>query len=126
MHDLHRFRAMGCDVVVGGASARERRAVERLFAERERRFSRFVPTSELNAVNSRSGRSVRLSPSFVEMVELALLAARETDGLVDPTLGAAIVAAGYDRDFELLRDDGPPGRAERGCWTSLQLVGRAC
>jgi thiamine biosynthesis lipoprotein len=123
MHELHRFRAMGCDVVVGGASPRERRAVERLFAERERRFSRFVGASELNMVNSCSGRVVRLSTAFAEMLELALLAARETEGLVDPTLGAAIVAAGYDRDFELLRDEGSPRPAACSCWPSLRLVG---
>jgi thiamine biosynthesis lipoprotein len=115
---------MGCEVVVAGASAAELRAIEELFAERERRFSRFVDGSELNEVNARAGRVVRVSREFAEMVALALVAAQETDGLVDPTLGSAVEAAGYDRDFALLHDDGPPLAAERGCPRSVRLVGR--
>ena len=46
---------MGCAVVVGGASRAERAAIERLFAERDRMFSRFQPGSELNRVNDAAG-----------------------------------------------------------------------
>jgi FAD:protein FMN transferase len=43
---------------------------------------------------------------------MALRASAETDGRVDPTLGLALVAAGYDRDFaELSPDPRPPGPA---------------
>ena len=38
---------------------------------------------------------------------MALRAAELTDGDVDPTVGEAIVAAGYDRDFSLVPPDGP-------------------
>ena len=47
---------MGTDVVVGGASAREVEAMERLFADWEQVFSRFRSQSELNAVNRRPRR----------------------------------------------------------------------
>jgi thiamine biosynthesis lipoprotein len=101
---------MGCPVVVRGASARERRSIERLFAEREATFSRFIPASELNGVNAAAGRPVQVSPAFADMLALALEAARETDGLVDPRLGGALEAAGYDRDFTSLEPDpGPAG-----------------
>ena len=40
------------------------------------------------------------------MLGLALRVAQATDGLVTPAVGAAIEAAGYDRDFDLL----PPER----------------
>ena len=43
------------------------------------------------------------------MLDLALRVANATDGLVTPAVGAAIVAAGYDRDFDLLPGDGEPG-----------------
>lgn len=110
MAELHEFRSMGCSVVVGGGSATERRSIERLFAERERIFSRFVADSELNSVNGVAGRPTRVSHVFAQMLSLALDAARETDGLVTPTLGASLRAAGYDRDFTLLEDDPrPPG-----------------
>ena len=41
---------------------------------------------------------------LAELVATALLAAARTDGDVDPTLGAALDAAGYDRDITLLVD----------------------
>jgi FAD:protein FMN transferase len=108
MSERHSFRSMGCDVVVAGASRRERAAIERLFAERDRIFSRFLPESELNRVNAAAGRPVRVSQAFAEMLEVALAASRETGGLVDPALGAELEAAGYDADFASLVDDPRP------------------
>jgi thiamine biosynthesis lipoprotein len=99
------FRAMGCDVVVRGASEPERAAIEELFIERDHRFSRFRSDSELTRVNTLSARVQVVSDDFAAMTRLALRATRATDGLVDPTVGAAIVALGYDRDFEDLEPD---------------------
>jgi FAD:protein FMN transferase len=70
--------------------------------------SRFRPDSELMAVNAATGRTVGISPLLAEAVEVALTAAAQTDGDVDPTLAAALVAAGYDADFAALPADGPP------------------
>src|SRR5580765_6614901 len=122
--NAYRFGSMGCDVVVGGANAVERRAIEHLFADRERMFSRFRPESELNHVNRVAGSVVQVPPPFAEMVELALHAARQTAGLVDPTLGAAIEAAGYDRDFaELTPSVKAVEPGARGRWRSVRLRG---
>jgi FAD:protein FMN transferase len=121
----HRFDAMGCEVVLGDVPATAARAVEELFWKREQVFSRFIADSELNRVNGAAGRPVETSREFAAMLRIALDAAAESDGLVDPTLGAALVAAGYDADLALLRDDGtqahggPPGR-----WGSVRLIGR--
>jgi FAD:protein FMN transferase len=116
---------MGCEIVIGGGTPDECAAIVRLFAERERTFSRFLPGSELNRVNAAAGRLVQVSASFGEMLSLALAAARETEGLVDPTLGSALVAAGYDADFAMLRDDGETRRAGApGNWRSVRLIGR--
>jgi thiamine biosynthesis lipoprotein len=93
---------MGCTVVVGGASRSERAAIERLFAERERTFSRFRPESELNRVNEAAGEWTRVSAVFADLLQLALAARSQTLGLVDPTFGAELEAAGYDRDFSQL------------------------
>ena len=103
-----RFRAMGCEVVVGGATPDELEAVERLFEKRDRIFSRFRSDSELNRVNAFPARIQIVSDAFADMVRVALDAAAATDGLVDPTVGAAIVALGYDRDFDLLDRGGSP------------------
>ena len=123
---LHRFAAMGCEVVVGGAAPSELRAIEELFAERDRRFSRFRGDSELNEVNS-AAPPLLVSAEFASALNVALEAAAASDGLVDPTLGAAIVAAGYDRDFADLDRrvaPRPAPRASPGCWKSVRLTGR--
>ncbi len=61
--------------------------------------SRFRSDSELAEVNSAAGRPVSVSPLFLEAVEVALRAARATDGRVTPTVGSAMRVLGYDRDF---------------------------
>ena len=111
----HRFRAMDVDVIAGGAAVAQVAAIEALFAERERVFSRFRPHSELALVNASRGPLVVVSPLFARTLRAALAAAAATDGLVDPTLGAALEAAGYDRDFAGVVPDaspaGPPAPA---------------
>jgi FAD:protein FMN transferase len=83
-----RFRAMGVEIVVGGATPPELAAIERLFATLEQTFSRFRPDSELNRVNAGSAEFVAVSPTFARVLALALDSARRTDGLVDPTPGS--------------------------------------
>jgi thiamine biosynthesis lipoprotein len=100
----YEFGAMGCTVVVGGGGRWERVAIERLFAEREKMFSRFRPESELNRVNASAGTWTHVSEVFAAVLRLALGARQETRGLVDPTFGAELDAAGYDRDFSRVED----------------------
>jgi thiamine biosynthesis lipoprotein len=119
---MNRFASMGCEVVVEGATAEELARIQAIFAERDAVFSRFRAESELNAVNA--GRGARLvSPLFARMVEVALRAREQTGGVVDPTLGADIEAAGYDRDFAALepRDEPPATARGRG---HIELYGR--
>jgi FAD:protein FMN transferase len=116
---------MGVDVLVCGATDDERAAVHRLFDEWDRVFSRFRPESELSRVNRDPFEVLVVSRLFTDVLRTALGAAAATDGLVDPTLGAAIEAAGYDRDFSLLGDDGrPPAPGVPGRWSSVRLSGR--
>ncbi|MCL2532668.1 MAG: FAD:protein FMN transferase [Nocardiaceae bacterium] len=60
--------------------------------------SRFRDDSEIRAVESAPGPSV-VSPLLARLVSAALEAAEVTDGDVDPTVGAAMMQLGYDRDF---------------------------
>ncbi|MGB2876327.1 MAG: FAD:protein FMN transferase [Gaiellaceae bacterium] len=116
---------MGVEVVVGGASPEELAAIRRLFEDWERVFSRFRPESELNRLNRDFSEVVVLSRVFACAMRTALGAAATTNGLVDPTLGEAIEAAGYDRDFPLLADDERPlGPSAPGRWRMLRLSGR--
>ena len=73
--------------------------------------SRFRPDSEISEVcRAAAGGPVEISPLLAEALAAAIRAARLTGGLVDPTVGAAMAAVGYDRDFELVEPDGAPIR----------------
>jgi thiamine biosynthesis lipoprotein ApbE len=88
--------------------------------------SRFRADSEICAL--RGGRGQQISPLLAEAIAVALRAAQLTEGDVDPTVGAAMSAIGYDRDFEQVPPTGPalavtvaavPG------WREVRLDGRA-
>jgi thiamine biosynthesis lipoprotein len=64
---------------------------------------RFRPDSELSRVNAAEGRAVRVSALFAETLGHALEVAGATGGTVDPTVGGALVSAGYDRDLAEVR-----------------------
>ena len=117
---------MGVEIVVGGAAnAAALDDVRRLVHEWDAIFSRFRGESELNRVNASPADVVLVSETFARAIRAALAGARATGGLVDPTLGAALIAAGYDRDFALLEADArPPGDAVLGTWRSVSLAGR--
>ncbi len=68
-------------------------------AEVDRACSRFRPDSELSRLNAAGGKRATVSQTLAELLAAALRAAELTDGSVDPTCGAALVALGYDRDF---------------------------
>lgn len=89
------------------ALATARAEVEAEVAAIDRTCSRFRPEAELAQIHAADGAAVRVSPLLAEAVDLALDAARRTGGLVDPTVGAGVIAAGYDRDFDALPDDAP-------------------
>jgi thiamine biosynthesis lipoprotein len=119
------FQALGVEVAVCGANEEELAAVEQLFEEWEGVFSRLRPDSELNRINRHPLEVVILSRPFAYAMRAAISAAVATNGLVDPTLGAAVEAAGDDRDFsELGGDERPPGHPSQGTWRSLRLSGR--
>ncbi len=123
----------GCEAAARTAAAR----VRSRFDELEARLSRFRPDSELSKVNARAGRWTRISDPFAAVLALALAGARASNGLFDPTILPALVAAGYDRDFEEVRagtgdprrvtgtraggDDAPPP-GPVGRWADVRLV----
>ena len=96
-----RFRAMGTDVHVAvvGAAANLLELAERRIRELERRWSRFLETSEISTLNRNPGRPVVVSADTFELVTRAVAAWRATGGKYDPTVGPALAAHGYDRDF---------------------------
>ena len=113
------FRAVGTDcsaaVTAGGADLRRaRRALTAAHAEGaacEAALSRFDPSSDLSRLNRDAGSWVAVDVRLVEALRLALHARVATRGRFDPTVLPALVAAGYDRSFELL-EERPPRQAD--------------
>lgn len=87
-----------------------RRVTEAELAAIDIACSRFREDSDLARVNRAGGALVVVSELFVVAVEVALRAARETDGDVDPTIGRAVRLAGYDQNFRSLPDALPARR----------------
>ena len=70
--------------------------------ELERKWSRFLPGSEVSRLNQRPGARTVVSAETALLVELAHVAHEQTAGWFNPALLAEIVDAGYDRSHELL------------------------
>lgn len=77
--------------------------VRAVMAEVDRAASRFRDDSDLSRVNAAAGRYVAVSPLTLTLLELALVVADRTQGAVTPTIGAALIAAGYDADIDTVR-----------------------
>jgi FAD:protein FMN transferase len=96
------WRALGTSVHLltdGLDAATARRSVERVLDDVDATYSRFRPDSELQVVQATPGREVRISPLLATAIGTALRVARSTGGAVDPTVGRAMRAIGYDDDF---------------------------
>ncbi len=101
-----RWRALGTSAAIvvsdRGALAAARAAVEAELAAVDLACSRFRSDSDLSRLNAGAGRPVRVGALLLEAIAVALRAAALTDGIVDPTIGRALILAGYDRDFATL------------------------
>ncbi len=102
-------------------------AVSGELARLDREASRFRPDSEISRLHARGAGLYFLSEGLAEAVDVALAAARFTGGLVDPTVGAALIELGYDRDFSAVADDpdtSPPAGGAVTGYGTLSLEGR--
>ncbi len=113
------FRAMGTNVWVYGGSADR---VAAWFEQVEDVCSRFRQDSELSRLNcSQSGLGRLSHHSSTPSSPQPMRPASRTNGLVDPAIGAAVEAWGYDRSFELVTDTEanpgpvPAGLVDPGC-----------
>ena len=128
---LHRssWRALGTSTHLlihgpeGSDLDRAQAATERVLVDIDRSLSRFRTDSELAVVNGAAPRWARVSPLFVQALDLALEVARETLGAVDPTVGRAMRVIGYDDDFGRIGSrSGPALRvAPAAGWRAIDL-----
>ena len=111
--------------------------VASVFAEIERRLSRFDPTSDLSGLNADPRKRIPAGPMLRGAVAAALRAASVSGGLVDPTLLGALRQAGYSESrayvepASLLQalSSAPPRRPARPAvvaeWRSIEVDDRA-
>jgi FAD:protein FMN transferase len=98
------FPAMGTTIEVVARDGGGLDATAELFARHERRFSRFLADSELTALNRGATAEVEVSTLMAQVLTIACDLQHRTDGLVDPAVGGAMSAWGYDRTFAEVRD----------------------
>ncbi len=105
------WKAMGSTVelVLTGGSPELITVARTRLDDLEKKWSRFLPDSEITRLNAAQGCAVRVSVDTMELIECALLGWRASDGRFDPTVGSVLVSLGYDRDLSALWGDGPVG-----------------
>lgn len=102
MRQQQTFQALGSAVALTFVHERDAAFGDGLFArlrqhieEFERRFSRFLPDSELTHFNQRAGEKVPVSAAFRALLTTAKDAATETGGVYNPFVLPALQRAGY-------------------------------
>ncbi len=132
-----RFRALGCDHEIlttdAGSSVEAVRMAQGLLDELDLAASRFRPDSQVSRIAEAAGHgrvTTLIGPLLTSCLVAALHAARITDGLVDPTVGRAVAASGYDADLEVVRarstnepdePDEPDEPGRRTTWREVHL-----
>jgi thiamine biosynthesis lipoprotein len=106
------FRALGTTATVVVQRPADARPAVRVLADEldciDVACSRFRPDSELQVLHANAGRTVGVSALLFEALSVACVGAELTAGAVDPTVGNAIAALGYDTDLPEVRSR-PPG-----------------
>lgn len=111
----HQFRAMNTVVVLGVESEYPFTAfqlAQEFIEHSERRFSRFLPDSELNALNRSAGNWFSASPELMELLSAARECHLATQGLFNPAILPDLQAAGYTRTLPDLYLFGAGGKPE--------------
>ena len=97
--DVHTgsWRAMGCavDVVIVDGSPDLLHLARTSIDHLERRWSRFLPESDISRLSHAAGSSAHIDPATVVLLRAMVDGWRATQGAFDPTLLAPLVGLGY-------------------------------
>jgi thiamine biosynthesis lipoprotein len=96
---------MGCQILAlldadTAAAKALMHEVPHWFAGWEMQLSRFRDDSELMRLNTSAGHAMNVSQELWEVIEAALAAEQQSDGLVTPTLLCELERAGYRRSWD--------------------------
>jgi len=105
------FRAIGTTATVVVQDPADADIAEHLLAAElasiDLACSRFRDDSEIEALHAAAGRAVVVSQVLFDALTVACESAARTGGAVDPTVGNAIEALGYDADLDQVRSRPP-------------------
>ena len=107
---LERFEIWSTSAVLGVTDpsklALAREILDASLLDTERAASRFHDGSEITSLNAAAGMGpVQVSSVLFDLIDVAIEAAQSTKGACDPTVADAVIAQGYDDDFDQLPDD---------------------
>jgi len=99
------IKALGTDVTISivasdhlSAEKEIDKAKEKI-AEFEKRFSRFLASSELSKLNSSEGGDIKVSDEMIALLKKAKAMYEKTEGVFDPTVLDVLIEAGYDKSL---------------------------
>lgn len=111
------FRAMGSDteVMVVGGTDHHLALARQLVVDLERRWSRFLPTSDISRINAAGGADVVVDRATIALVTAMVQGWSATGGAFDPTLLVPLVESGYaaSRHDDTMVTELPSGAARR-------------
>jgi thiamine biosynthesis lipoprotein len=129
------FRAMNTNAIIAAEghdwATYGLRATRVFIEESERRFSRFLPESEVSHLNRSAGNWHSVSDDLMDMLEQSMYFYKETNGLFDPSILPDLKRMGYDKSMDEIRANGVSsanvsGRTKRPDFRqmSIDLAGR--
>ncbi|WP_342046936.1 FAD:protein FMN transferase [Bacillus sp. OTU530] len=104
----YNFSAMNTNIQLGIERSKRSdeellQQVQHIFEMVENACSRFLPDSELSRLNEQVGQEVALSPLLFSILQQAAKCYRETNGLFQPGVLAALEQEGYRQSIEQIR-----------------------
>ncbi len=128
---VREFRAMNTSVIMalegqGSSSDEGLQSTQAFIEDCERRFSRFLPESEVSRLNRGSGQWCEVSDELMDLMVLSRAYYQETGGLFDPSVLPDLKRAGYDVTIEEVRKRGASSadtepRSPRAGFAELEL-----
>lgn len=100
----HQFHAFDTDISIAAVS--ENINIKNIFQKIEtnaeifeKKFSRFDSKSELNKINYKKTKQIKVSKEMLDLLSKAKQAFRKTKGLFDPTILTSLENIGYNKTF---------------------------
>lgn len=95
----------------------DQETIVEVVASFERRFSRFIPTSEVNQFRDADAGAYGISREFALLLTRAESLRSLTGGVYDPAVGGLLERTGYDRAYRLQSDENAIAEYQLPTWS---------